>query len=261
MSKNSYVKAQMNLLKSNTKFKRAVELLMKKYGIKRIMILQILLSEIRILIRMFNETSLSELNAHNKLLCLLLWRNVCKEVELRQTKALSCTDPLTGLANRRAIDSALNRSIKKVLRSRYDCSNKAKYLYLMTIDIDHFKNINDTHGHKTGDKVLILVAEILRDLTRTDDHCGRCGGEEFIMTIMLDSNQETDVIAIAKRLLSNISKLDLSKIGINNRITVSIGISRYIKNEDPEELKSRSDQALYKAKRDGRNCVVFYDSK
>ncbi|MEZ4104415.1 MAG: GGDEF domain-containing protein [Candidatus Paceibacterota bacterium] len=249
----------MNLLRCNTKFIRAVELLSHKYNVKGRFIRKILLLEIRILIRQFDEASLSDLNIQNKLLCVLLWRNVCKEIELIQAKALSCTDPLTGLPNRRSTNSILDKSIKKVIRSRHKKSKKPKLLYLMTIDIDHFKNFNDTYGHEVGDRVLVLVAKTLNSLTRVEDHCGRYGGEEFIMSVMLDPCDNTNIATIAKRILSNISSLNLHKKGIDDKITVSIGVSAYADGDTPEDLKSRSDKALYQAKKNGRNCFVFYD--
>lgn len=160
-------------------------------------------------------------------------------------------DPLTGIYNRRWLNTMFKRALER--QSRDDSSKTG--IFLLMIDIDHFKNYNDTHGHLAGDQCLRLVASTLRDNMRPADQLARYGGEEFSVLIMdpLANNSVT----VADRL-----RLAVSRKVIKDRrgaplpsVTISIGVAEYRKDEALDDLIERADQCLYKAKQQGRNCV------
>lgn len=130
-------------------------------------------------------------------------------------------------------------------------------IHLLMLDIDHFKNLNDTYGHAFGDIVLIKVASVLLDCLRLEDLAARYGGEEF--TIVLKNMNEKDSISIADRIRKHIESLEFkfTENGRNEivKTTISIGIAKYDSSKDsvPEDLIKRSDTALYMAKDGGRN--------
>ncbi len=179
--------------------------------------------------------------------------------ELKQVNGklerLSNTDPLTELYNRRYFINILEREFERA--KRYN-----RTLSLLMIDIDFFKSVNDKCGHLIGDKVLTVVARILKSDLRRIDSCSRYGGEEFVTLL-----PETDISgagSVGNRYLTGIREQDLSDICKELKtITVSIGIACLpddnIKNMD--ELLKRADDALYEAKKTGRNRVVVYGKK
>lgn len=135
-------------------------------------------------------------------------------------------------------------------------------IYLLMMDIDHFKNLNDTYGHAFGDIVLIKVASVLIDSLRLQDLAARYGGEEF--TIILKDMSKEDALSIAGRIRNRIEslKFEYTENGKNEivKTTISIGIAKYNNSLDykPEDLIKRADTALYRAKESGRNRVVVY---
>ena len=161
-------------------------------------------------------------------------------------KEQALKDSLTGLWNRRAIFAMLEREIFRAQRDHFPIT-------LVMIDLDHFKNINDTHGHLTGDEVLREAAARLIDTMRPYDFAGRYGGEEFLVVLPSCSPQnglqraEHFRRAIADRLLP-------TAVGPLS-ITCSLGVAAYEDAMPPEDLIQRADAALYRAKRLGRNCV------
>jgi diguanylate cyclase (GGDEF)-like protein len=161
---------------------------------------------------------------------------------------LSRQDPLTGLLNRRAFIEALILETERA--SRYQ-----QPLALMIVDIDNFKQVNDTYGHPSGDAVLIEFAKTISYLSRTTDLLCRFGGEEFAFILLNIDKEES--LSIAKRLCQEIAHHDIVIPSSNEaiRITISAGLAEYDKNESPEDLLSRADKALYKAKESGRNRV------
>lgn len=167
-----------------------------------------------------------------------------------ETEHLSITDGLTGLYNRRLFEHNLEREF---LRTKRYTSN----LSLAMIDIDHFKNINDTFGHQCGDYILKEISKIVFESFRKTDMIYRYGGEELAV-ILTETSLDNAVIPL-ERLRSKIAQ---SQFPYNNdfiNITISIGLSSYseeIKNQS--ELVERTDKALYKAKQGGRNKVVTY---
>lgn len=166
-------------------------------------------------------------------------KNAELAVLYEETKALSLTDPLTGLANRRLLDIVLQRSFLKV--KRY-----GGCISVLMIDIDHFKQYNDTYGHSAGDKMLTDVAGTISKNVRDTDVVVRYGGEEFLVSL-----PETDV-AKAYETAERIRRAVEEETGV----TVSLGLaSLEDAMQNREDLIKRADEALYLAKRKGRNRV------
>lgn len=155
----------------------------------------------------------------------------------------SITDKLTGLFNRMYFDMVFNYFIEKYKRTKTPFS-------MLIIDIDDFKKINDTYGHKKGDEILEKIGEIIKTTIRKTDFGFRYGGEEFTI-IFPDTHIET-AYKVAQRLLNNIS----SQIKIDSiPVTVSGGIGEY-KGENPKEFFEKIDEALYFIKRNGKNKIL-----
>ena len=174
-------------------------------------------------------------------------RNIQVEMEsvMVQAKEVAQIDPLTFLLNRRMIVRELQ---DEVLRAeRYNT-----LLTISVLDIDHFKSVNDTYGHLVGDEVLRQVAYNLRDHTRQPDLAGRYGGEEFL--ILLPSSDLTAATKQASRLCKQISETTSHIQGHSITVTVSIGIAQLRSGmETWDTLLNRADNAMYEAKRSGRN--------
>jgi diguanylate cyclase (GGDEF)-like protein len=165
-----------------------------------------------------------------------------------QVKALeekSNLDALTKVFNRRALSTYLENV----------CSTKELpySFHMLILDIDDFKNINDTYGHVAGDKVLIFIANILRKTLRDGDKVFRYGGEEFI--IILNRIDDELCLKITNRLLNLIRKNKLIYKGQNLNVTMSIGTTKYKDADTPDSLIARADSALYKAKKNGKNQI------
>ncbi len=182
-----------------------------------------------------------------------LYARIKKELRLEELiselKHLSFIDPLTQLYNRRFfIDSS-----KTVLEI---AKREETPLSLMMIDIDKFKNVNDTYGHQVGDEVLKLLAKTMKSRQRKSDMSCRYGGEEFV--ILLPKTSITKAEAVAKELRENVQK-SYFEMSAQKKIavTISIGVSTVnIENEiNIEKALKRADDALYEAKESGRNCV------
>ncbi len=193
--------------------------------------------------RRFGE---QELQSFEVLLCYLLYplRNA-----LLYYRALrsAYTDPLTGLYNRTALTDAFQREWKLSQRQQTPLS-------LLMLDIDHFKAINDTHGHAAGDAALVKIAKCLRQTVRGSDMLFRYGGEEFV--VLLSNTASDGAELLAQRLLYRIATMDCSDIAPRLRITASIGVATLNHPEEtPEQVLKRADEALYRAKRQGRNRV------
>jgi diguanylate cyclase (GGDEF)-like protein len=127
-------------------------------------------------------------------------------------------------------------------------------LSVAMVDIDHFKDVNDTYGHKAGDRVLEGVASILVEHLRMPDKVGRYGGEEFLLVFPETGLDQTQKIAERIRAAVSNAEFDVGERKIN--LTISIGATLFERGEDLEQLLSRADQALYQAKQSGRNLVV-----
>ena len=189
----------------------------------------------------------AELRETNRTLALQL-----QEIELlqKELKAQALHDPLTGLYNRRYLNEMLDKEFNRVLRAD-------GHLSLVVMDIDLFKNVNDTFGHKTGDYVLIAIAKYLESSVRVSDFCCRYGGEEFVLVM------PTASIEIAAERAENLRKT-LEDLQFNDgekqiRLTASFGIATYPHHaQNIDDLLSRADQALYLSKQSGRNKVTTW---
>ncbi|MDE1174310.1 MAG: sensor domain-containing diguanylate cyclase [Parvibaculaceae bacterium] len=166
------------------------------------------------------------------------------EENLRQ---LANTDTLTGLFNRRSFFERLALSLENAKTSGIPVS-------LMMLDLDHFKSVNDIHGHSAGDATLREVARRCQKLLRDGDSMGRIGGEEF--AILLPSSDHKTAAGVAERLRLSVSSLPIVLEGANLNTSVSIGLSTSLPGEtDMFGFVKRADQALYAAKAAGRDCV------
>ncbi|PKM19048.1 MAG: GGDEF domain-containing protein [Gammaproteobacteria bacterium HGW-Gammaproteobacteria-15] len=155
-------------------------------------------------------------------------------------------DALTGLANRRAFDEALARECARSRRNNLP-------LCLVLLDIDHFKQVNDSYSHSIGDEILKLVAAEISSHCRTDDTVARWGGEEF--AILLPNTTVKVAQDICERMRQAIMQIDCAVFASSLRITVSMGIAEFAGEAHYDKLLSRSDSALYRAKQNGRNRI------
>jgi diguanylate cyclase (GGDEF)-like protein len=164
----------------------------------------------------------------------------------------SDTDPMTGVANRRAFMPLLDQEA-----ARHACSGMS--FSLVMIDIDHFKSVNDTHGHRTGDRVICKLAEICSQVAQQSETVARLGGEEF--AILLPKTDLVTATSFAERLRMLIEELTMtSEEGVEFRITVSMGVAGYCgEGASVERLMSAADRGLYHAKYSGRNRVFTLD--
>ena len=170
--------------------------------------------------------------------------NVAKSMEM------AVTDPLTGLYNRRHMDNQLEIQLA-------NASVRGSPLSILTLDVDFFKPINDTHGHDVGDRVLKELARRLKEQVRTIDLCFRVGGEEFLILLPGTELQVGFTVAERLRRIIAATPFDVRANSGPLAITVSIGVAGYEAAADtPEIVLKRADDALYKAKRSGRNRVV-----
>jgi two-component system, cell cycle response regulator len=162
-----------------------------------------------------------------------------------QIVALTLTDSLTGLGNRRLFEQALATEINRARR-------KGGTLCALMADLDHFKQVNDTFGHEVGDRVLAAFGEQLRRQTRAPDIAARIGGEEFVV-LMPDADIEAGV-ATAERIRTEAAGMRIEPMP--EGFTVSVGVAKLAEGEDGDAFMLRTDKALYEAKHAGRNCVV-----
>ena len=160
---------------------------------------------------------------------------------------LASNDELTGLPNRRYF----HEQLAQVLLSK-DCNNSN--LSLLFVDIDDFKSINDTQGHDVGDNVLKALATILSDNVRKSDFVARWGGEEFV--ILLINSDIAQAQVIAEQLRSQIADSNQLSQLANQQVTISLGATSVTDEDNIDTILKRADDALYKAKSTGKNCVV-----
>ncbi len=164
-------------------------------------------------------------------------------------------DALTGLFNRRALYDHIRREMSRASRSGLSMG-------LIMADIDHFKHINDTWGHISGDRVLVHLAEIMREATRGYDHIGRWGGEEFMILLPDADHEQTRLVA--ERIRSSVETQSVRSVsGEEIRMTVSLGYGAFLPDREWKEIEpmiSRVDAALYQAKTTGRNRVCSCES-
>ena len=165
----------------------------------------------------------------------------------RELRRLSIKDDLTQLYNRRFMRQEGERLLAQ--SDRYGSA-----LTLMITDVDHFKRINDQYSHQVGDEVLQTVAKILAEGIRDSDLIARYGGDEFV--VMFPQNGVDAVTLVCERLQARVELHDWSEIRTGLHVTISVGLSAYVKSDTLEAMLSRADAGLYKAKRLGRNQVA-----
>jgi diguanylate cyclase (GGDEF)-like protein len=163
-------------------------------------------------------------------------------------KELSNTDPLTHLNNRRYLTKALNSELLRAERTG-DC------LSLIIVDIDHFKKINDTYGHQNGDKVLTTIADVTQAHLRCYDIAARYGGEEFVL--VLPGTSLAGGTEVAERLRAEVEAISFAPPLDKLSVTISLGVALFPSplTDDMESLIRQADEALYRAKQQGRNRV------
>jgi two-component system cell cycle response regulator len=161
---------------------------------------------------------------------------------------LALTDALTGLPNRRAVDDWATRQVSAAARHGFS-------FWVTVADLDHFKGVNDAHGHAAGDQVLRKFSEILKATSRRSDICGRLGGEEFVMIFTHASRD--DARTVVERVRKELEATQFSFSGRRLRVTASFGMAGFegVDAPDFDRLIAQADAALYSAKRLGRNRV------
>lgn len=166
-----------------------------------------------------------------------------------QVRSEALRDFLTGVGNRKAFDETLQRMIE-------EADEGSRGLCLLSIDIDHFKQFNDLHGHVVGDDVLRFTAQTLKRQVRGGDFVARIGGEEF--AVLLPDTTLEGARAVAENIRAFFSSARLKKAGSEEklgRVTVSLGVACWQPRETKEKFVQRADKALYAAKAAGRDCL------
>ena len=170
------------------------------------------------------------------------------EAKNRLLEELALTDPLTGLPNLRAIEAWAERQLSGAARHGFP-------FWVVMIDLDHFKKINDTYGHEAGDAVLKRFADILKTNTRLSDISGRIGGEEFLQ--VLTHADEHNILVVVERIRKQFEAERFTWCGKTVNVTASFGVAGFWGKTAPEfsKLVSQADAALYRSKDHGRNRV------
>jgi two-component system, cell cycle response regulator len=168
----------------------------------------------------------------------------------RQLEEMALTDALTGLPNRRAIDSWATSQLSAAARHDFP-------VWAVMADLDHFKSINDTHGHHAGDIVLKSFANVLKSNTRQANTCGRLGGEEFL--VVITHVEKENVLIAIERIRKQFETQKFTAASHTFGVTASFGIAGFRGTASPDfsDLVTRADAALYSAKQKGRNRVEF----
>ena len=189
----------------------------------------------------------SELSALESLLSCLVFplRN---SLQYQEAINAALSDALTGVGNKRSFDYQLHREVAQ--GRRY-----GSVLALIVFDIDHFKNINDTYGHNAGDAVLKQLTTVVEDNCRDTDMIFRMGGEEF--SLLLSKTDIDGALVIAERVRQAIASTTFCYDSQKISVTVSLGVACHEGNESRGSLLERADQALYSAKRQGRNQAIL----
>lgn len=166
-------------------------------------------------------------------------------LQYRSALLSASLDPLTQVGNRAAMDRVLQREVELARR-------QTSPLSVILLDIDHFKQINDTHGHRAGDCCLQAVAKCVQDSIRGSDLLFRCGGEEFL--VLLSQTQRDGALQLAERVRRQVQDLVLPANG-QGHLSISLGVTALQPEDVVSSLYERADQALYRAKQGGRNRV------
>jgi diguanylate cyclase (GGDEF)-like protein len=197
----------------------------------------------------FNNKHLRMLN----LICQHASANIENSLLHQRVESERVSDVLTQLHNHRYFQERLTTEVSRARRSKSQLS-------LLMADIDHFKSVNDSYGHRIGDMILQRVAEILKKTIRTEDSIARYGGEEFV--IILTESERKGALVMAERLRKAIERVTFNMEGNSIKITISIGSATYpADGSEPWELIEHADRALYAAKEQGRNRAVQYHNR
>jgi diguanylate cyclase (GGDEF)-like protein len=206
------------------------------YASRALGIVTTLLVAIMSLIYMFGK----ERSAHDRV---QMERQLQLQALAQNLRSQATTDALTGLNNRLKFDQSLATEVASAARYRTPLS-------LALFDVDFFKEVNDTHGHNVGDKVLMQLAAVVAGKSRTTDMIARWGGEEFMM--MLPGSNADMALQAAEKLRAAIA---LATFEVPGTITCSFGVTEYVDGDTPESFVARADRALYQAKLKGRDRV------
>jgi len=176
--------------------------------------------------------------------------SISNAVLYEQANKLAVTDGLTGISNRQSVEKSLQIEFER--SKRYNSP-----LSLILLDVDHFKDVNDTYGHQKGDEILIAVASLLKKACRANDIAARYGGEEFLM-ILPQSNAQ-GAFKIAERVREGIMKMSFTGNDSNFSVTTSCGVAELDRDliKNTNQLIAMADQALYGAKNSGRNKTII----
>ena len=175
-------------------------------------------------------------------------RNGDLEHALRRIEELAMRDELTGVFNRRYL-------METIKNEKHRCERSGAVFSICILDVDHFKHVNDTYGHLVGDEVLQAIARTATDALRQTDYFGRYGGEEF--ALVLTGTMADGAFITAERVRSRIEALRFPSISAELKVTVSIGIADSFFHEETAMTFKRADEALYRAKQNGRNrCII-----
>ena len=191
-----------------------------------------------------NQTFMMRVSKINARRYMITFHNISKALaEKNVMTQIAEKDELTKIYNRKKFNSMLSAAIR-------EATVYATPFTIILFDIDHFKSVNDTYGHNVGDKVLIQISALVRNLLRGDDLLARWGGEEFI--ILSPSTQENEAYELANRLRKEIELFPFTHV---KKMTCSFGVAEFSSNDTAAELIQKADKALYKAKVSGRNKV------
>lgn len=209
-------------------------------------LLQLLTFTGTIIVMLFTGSSIHKLREKSKN------QYIALQEALEINKTLAKTDELTGLYNRRYFMEKLSQ--QKALSEREDSD-----FVLCFCDLDHFKKINDTFGHHTGDIVLQKFAEILRSSIREIDFAARFGGEEFVC--LLVNTDLKNAVKVTERIRESLANFNFSDIAPSLHATVSIGVSNFKQFNTIQETLMNADNRMYRAKEQGRNLVIYSDDE
>ncbi len=200
---------------------------------------------------MQQSCSLIPLDENGEKLIVLTVQNVTETVYLEQNlRDLTRLDGLTGIFNRRYLDKRLDEEFLRYKRS-------GRSYCLIMLDIDDFKQVNDTYGHPFGDVVIRELAQLCSEGIRGSDIVARFGGEEFSI-VLLDTEGEGAMV-FAERLRKRVEQYSFNKDGVSHSITASLGVSAVSPGmEDSREMIEQADKALYASKESGKNCATLY---
>lgn len=175
-------------------------------------------------------------------------RNACHHIAIERA---ALTDSLTGIGNKRALESAMAQA--GALADRQGAAWS-----LILCDLDHFKQVNDNHGHVIGDHILVKTAEQLERAVRTSDTVYRFGGEEF--AVLLPHTGEKEAREVADRIRELVESIRVDGGATPLTVTASCGVAMHLVDEAPDHWLARADEALYRAKAQGRNCTRLFAS-